>query len=216
MLELLERKLTGQMLRYQAGQQMWCRACERLLDVRDAVSLDLRREGRLEATAMYCGDCWDNGAPSIVETAVKRGFAVEVIDGRTLDDDGLPCDPNQGWRFGDHGTFRTRLRDGAKDVRGISVEFVGDDVPLLARQQPWFAYTERRTWFVVHKTLGMSVSRGVTLRGAMARAIGNLRRATERQLTQAFNPTRGKHDDHKPCRGYAVSAPLTTPLESQP
>ena len=59
MLELLERKLTGNLLRYQVGQQMWCRGCQNLLDVRHSVSLDLLRAGELLSTTSYCGEGWD-------------------------------------------------------------------------------------------------------------------------------------------------------------
>lgn len=95
------------------------------------------------------------------------------------------------WRLGDHGTFRTRRRDGGLvAVRGLGIEFVGEDIPLLARQQPWFAYRNHEgRWFVVHGTRGMAAGRGVTLREALARAIENLQHATERELTESFYPT---------------------------
>jgi len=189
MLTLLEGKLNGQMLRYQAGHQMWCRGCETLLDLRDAVSVDLHRGDRLTGSVMYCGDCWDRAHALARSAAARKGLTLTITDGRTVDDDDIPCDPRGCVRLGRRGRFTTCLRGTVREeVRGIEVEFVGEDLPQIVRRQRWFAYRSgQRQWWIVHRALGLAACRGVTLAGALTRSVGVFRRAGEDKLGQTFN-----------------------------
>jgi hypothetical protein len=187
MLELLERRLTGNLLRYQVGQQMWCRGCDNLLDVQNTVSLDLLREGELLSTTAYCGDCWDRARAVARAKARRLGCVLEVTDGRTADPDDVPCDPRPCVRLGARGPFFTR-KPKRVAVRGVAVTFHGDEVPALVRQQRWFAYRNPQGgWWVVHEGLGLAAARGHCLSGALARAIGSFRRTNEARLAASFH-----------------------------
>lgn len=187
MIELLERKLTGTMLRYQVGHQLWCRGCENMLDVKRSVSMDLSRDGVLLSTTMYCGDCWDRSRAVARAKARQLGVSVKITDGRTVDHDDVPCDPRQCVRIGARGRFLTRSPKFVP-VRGVAVEFHGDEIPQIVREQRWFAYrTPKGGWWVVHAVKGLAAAHGRCLSGALANAIGVFRRTDDARLNKTLS-----------------------------
>ena len=85
----VEANLRRQMLQAQAGQQIFCRKCNRVLDWRNAVSVDVSRDGNggaLLFTKVLCGQCADVLLPGFPERigALEDGrLHIEITDGRT-------------------------------------------------------------------------------------------------------------------------------------
>lgn len=84
-----EARLRQQMLQAQAGQQIECLKCGRILDWRNAVSVDVSRDGNggaLLFTKVLCGQCADVLLPGFPERigALENGqLHIEITDGRT-------------------------------------------------------------------------------------------------------------------------------------
>ncbi len=73
------------LLIFAIGQQLFCKACKRVLDVDDAVLMELTRadvEG--SSTRVICGACFDRAKERLFAVAAERGLNLEIIDGRTL------------------------------------------------------------------------------------------------------------------------------------
>ncbi len=181
--QLIERALIGSMLRHQAGRQMWCHACEGLLDARDAVSLELMQRGELVATRMLCADCADDGAVMAARRAGRsksRTFSMQVIDGRLVDRDDAYHPPEASYGIGPRGAYLTVHDDGPKTVRGIAVFL---KVPEAAVAESWFAYRyQKRAWHFVHAASGLSVARAGSLRGCIHGALGKMHGQTGAKL----------------------------------
>ena len=86
--DAMREEVTGNMLRYQVGQQMFCPVCSAILDYRRAVSVDVMVKGKLHRTAVSCAPCWDTDlGPKIHAMATKladQGVTVETVDGRNM------------------------------------------------------------------------------------------------------------------------------------
>lgn len=181
----LRRHLTGQMLRYQVGQQMFCPTCERILDWQNAVSLDLtgKKSGKLYFTKVFCGPCFDK---LTVEAAVKaateksgEGIEVTVTDGRAF----LSEDERSNAKVSDTpATFRHAKGNRTRHaVQGYRVEFEGVD---------WAAFflyrnEEAKTWYVCDEETGASIGRNGDRDVAVREAERALRKAGKKKFLAA-------------------------------
>jgi len=73
------------MLKWHAGQVMFCPGCEQVLDCRRAVELDFMQGGELKASKITCASCWESKLKGHIEAqAEEHGYTLEVTDGRVL------------------------------------------------------------------------------------------------------------------------------------
>lgn len=191
---LLERRVTGQMLRHQAGRQMVCPGCESILDGGDAVSLDLIRAGRLVATRMVCAECADAGAVRrayIAGRAKCRDFTLRPIDGRLLDADDCYHPPETLYRIGARGGHVASTNLGREHVRGVEITILH---PAHAARERWFAYRRPPegggTWWMVHSDTGFAVGRARSLRGCIHCGLAKLLRSADEKISAAIAKAR--------------------------
>jgi len=84
MISAFEQEAHKQVLRYHVTQVMFCPRCQGCLDVKKAVSFEIKKDGKLAMTKCTCGTCWDEVKPTMEAKAKELGCELLALDGRTL------------------------------------------------------------------------------------------------------------------------------------
>lgn len=194
----LRRHLTGQMLRYQVGQQMFCPTCERILDWQNAVSLDLtgKKTGKLYFTKVFCGPCFDGlTVDAAVKAATEKSgeeIEVNVTDGRAFLDE----DEKSTAKVSDTpATFRHAKGNWTRHaVQGYRVEFEGLDWGVF------FLYhnDESKTWYVCDEATGAAIGRNGNRDVAVREAERALRKAGKKKFLAAKARLLKQQREHQP------------------
>lgn len=88
----VEEQLKRNMLEFHCGHTLFCPCCGRVMDVKNAVAVDLYddsapgtpEEPKLYKSAVTCGGCYDKRAEMLKAWALKRGLRLDTTDGRSL------------------------------------------------------------------------------------------------------------------------------------
>lgn len=75
MMDYFHKKMLKETLKYAAGKQLFCAACEQVLDWKTTVLITAKAETGRTVTAIICKKCYN---PNGVESLEEQGFTVEV------------------------------------------------------------------------------------------------------------------------------------------
>ncbi len=77
----MEQTINHNILKFAVQTAIFCRKCGKVLDVRNAVHVDVAQDEKHIGSTVCCGACYDarigTGTP-------RQGVTTDVIDGRTL------------------------------------------------------------------------------------------------------------------------------------
>ena len=76
----IKKHVNEQLLKYAAGQSMFCPSCKKVLDWRNAVNIDHPTAGN----STLCGDCFDKVAKRILDSGKGVDPKADIVDGRVL------------------------------------------------------------------------------------------------------------------------------------
>jgi hypothetical protein len=80
----MQSTINRNLLQYHVQQVMFCPACQDILDMRRAVSMDVKRGENTVCSLCVCTSCYDQRKEAVEAAAAARGLTVEVLDGRKL------------------------------------------------------------------------------------------------------------------------------------
>lgn len=90
----MELTLKRNMLKWHVGHVMFCPVCQKVMDCRKAVEIDVyqraidadgsEKQGELVTSKITCAKCYDGAAVRIADAVRAKGFIGEVIDGRVI------------------------------------------------------------------------------------------------------------------------------------
>lgn len=169
--DTVKELLTAQALKYQVGHQIFCPACQNVMDWQSAVGVDLVKandSNELIFTRAFCARCFDNGISANIPKTIEEAKAkcqcdveAQVIDGREYLDELTLLNYKIAPSLQD---FRTRWKDGWVDVQGHRVE-----LPSMPWAGQWFVYKfpDKDRWSMVEESTGFSAGGSGTMKGAV-------------------------------------------------
>ena len=80
----MQRTVTRNLLKYAAGQTMFCPGCSQCMDWRRTMILDVTKDSAPIRTMVLCTTCADKGLLSLEALCKEKGLTLEVTDGRKL------------------------------------------------------------------------------------------------------------------------------------
>ncbi len=78
----METVVNKQILLFAVQTAIFCRRCGKVMDVRNAVHVDVSEHGKHIGSTVCCGACYD---ARIASGTPRPGVTFDVIDGRTLE-----------------------------------------------------------------------------------------------------------------------------------
>jgi hypothetical protein len=98
MLEIHERTIQYELLRFAVMESLTCPYCGHVLDVRQSVLIGIAQEGHPERNAILCADCWDARKERTLAYAQSREqrITLEITDGREYSDLEVPDEEGVG------------------------------------------------------------------------------------------------------------------------
>lgn len=78
----MQRTVTRNLLKYAAGQTMFCPGCDQVMDWRQTMILDVTKDSAPIRTMVLCSPCADKRLPNLEALCKEKGLTLEVTDGR--------------------------------------------------------------------------------------------------------------------------------------
>ena len=185
----MEQHLTANMLKYAAGQTMFCPGCETCMDWRRTVSIDFTgaTSGKLHATQTLCATCADKLLPGLADRLAKaeakagEKLLVTTTDGRDWNED-EDYEPAPTPRMGGLVEFQAARRDNpaGEKVSGFIVE---SGLPDWGR---FAAYSkDADLWWCVELTTGYAFAQGESFKSAVIAGFRKMRQVGRDKFAQA-------------------------------
>ncbi len=77
----MEQTVNHQILKFAVQTAIFCRKCGKVMDVDNAVHVDVTVDGKHAGSTVCCGACYD---ARILSGTLRTGVTLDVIDGRKL------------------------------------------------------------------------------------------------------------------------------------